>query len=67
VSLTAEDLWPLVQKLPREEQLRLARRALASRSSTDAEAYQRQPVGDEEFSLGEDDALAWEAEGWEAR
>jgi hypothetical protein len=65
VSLTAEDLWPLVQKLSREEQLRLARRALASRSSTDATAYERQPVGGEEFGPGDDDALAWESGGWD--
>ena len=65
MSLTAEDLWPLVQKMSREEQLRLARRALAS-VGYDATAYARRPVRDEELSGGDDeDPLAWEGEGWD--
>jgi len=65
LSLNADDLWPLVQKLPREEQLRLARRTLASRGGHDAGAYQQHPVSDDEFGSDEDDSLAWEAEGWD--
>jgi hypothetical protein len=65
VSLNADDLWPLVQKLPREEQLRLARRALASPGSADAAAYERQPVREGEFNT-DDDAMAWESEGWDS-
>lgn len=67
VPLSAEDLWPLVQKLPHHEQVRLAKLALraASReSSSDAEAYRIFPPRPEEFH-SDDDALAWEAEGWE--
>jgi hypothetical protein len=63
--LVAEDLWPLVQKLPQEEQVRLARLALgaAARGERDSEAYRMAPPAAEEFST--DDALGWEAEDWE--
>ncbi len=66
--LKAEDLWPLVQKLPHDEQVRLAKLALmaASRRPTgDAEAYRIAPPGADEFR-SDDDPLAWEAEGWES-
>lgn len=65
--LTAEDLWPLVLKLPHEEQVRLAKlalRAATQSSSSDAEAYRAAPPLAEEFSSDED-PLAWEADGWE--
>jgi hypothetical protein len=65
--LKAEDLWPLVQKLPHDEQVRLAKLALMAASrepSGDAEAYRTAPPAPEEFS-SDDEALAWEAEGWE--
>ncbi len=65
--LTADDLWPLVQKLPHDEQVRLAKlalRAAATGPETDAEAYQAAPPAPDEFS-SDDDSLAWEAEGWE--
>ena len=65
--LTAEDLWPLVQKLPHDEQVRLARLALhaAARSGgSDAETYRAHPPGRDEFS-SEEEPLAWEAEGWD--
>jgi hypothetical protein len=64
--LTAEDLWPLIQKLPRDQQVRLAKLALmaASNSREESEAYRCAPPGPEEFSSNED-PLAWEAEGWE--
>lgn len=62
---TAQDLWPLVQKLPREERLRLAKLALRSATvGDDATAYGATPVGVDEFSADED-PLAWDAEGWE--
>src|SRR5262249_55197591 len=51
-SLKAEDLWPLVQRLSRDERVRLAKLALGAAS--------RDPSGD-----SDDEALAWEAEGWE--
>jgi hypothetical protein len=67
MELTADDLWPLVAKLPREEQVRLARRALAREAGAaeEAETYRQLPVGPDEFANETDDPLAWEAEGWE--
>jgi hypothetical protein len=64
--LTADDLLPLVAKLPHAEQVRLAYLALraARDGSRDAAAYQAKPVRPEEFSQ-DDDGAAWEAEGWE--
>lgn len=66
-TLTAQDLWPLLLKLPHDEQVRLAKLALhaASRAgSEDARAYASAPPAAEEFSVAED-PLAWEAEGWD--
>lgn len=67
-TLTAEDLWPLVRKLPHDEQVRLARLALraatARSGAADAEAYRATPPAADEFSHDED-PLAWEAEGWD--
>ena len=65
----AEDLWPLVSKLPREERIRLVRRALVADilpdTATDAERYRVMPVHPGEFDAGNDDPMAWEADGWE--
>ena len=65
--LTADDLLPLVAKLPHDEQVRLAQLALraARDGSRDAAAYRSKPVRADEFSQ-EDDGAAWESEGWEA-
>ena len=65
-TLTADDLWPLVQKLPQDQQVKLARRALqaAAHGAGDAAAYEAMPPSDSEFS-GDDAAAGWEAEGWE--
>lgn len=66
-TLTAQDLWPLVQKLPHDEQVRLAKlalRAAAQSGSSDAEAYRAAPPSVDEFS-SQEEPLAWEAEGWE--
>ncbi|MFL5351994.1 hypothetical protein [Archangium sp.] len=66
-TLTAQDLWPLVQKLPHDEQVRLAKlalRAAAQGGFPDAEAYRAAPPSVEEFS-SQEDPLTWEAEGWE--
>jgi hypothetical protein len=66
-ALTARDLWPLLLKLPHDEQVRLARLALhaASRGGReDARAYQSVPPAADEFSV-EEDPLAWEAGGWD--
>jgi hypothetical protein len=65
--LTADDLLPLVAKLPHDEQVRLAQLALrAARDSTrDAAAYRATPVRPDEFSQDQEGA-SWEGEGWEA-
>jgi hypothetical protein len=63
---TARELWPLIQRLPREERLRLAKLALrsaAEEGSAEA-AYAEAPVGTDEFSSDEE-SLAWDADGWE--
>ena len=64
--LTADDLWPLVQKLSPDQQMRLAKMTLfaASYPGEDAMAYQAQPPAKDEFGT-EENPLAWEAEGWE--
>ena len=65
-AITANDLWPLVQKLPHDEQVRLAKLALraAAQGTSDGPAYRAAPPRADEFSQ-EDDGLAWEAEGWD--
>ncbi len=70
MSLTADDLWPLLAKLPRPERLKLARLALSQvglpSTATDAERYVACAPGRDELLSGSDDeSLAWEAEGWE--
>lgn len=66
-SLTADDLLPLITKLSRDEQVRLAQLALrAARDATrDAAAYRAMPVLPDELSQDEEGA-SWEGEGWEA-
>jgi len=67
-NLKAEDFYPLLVKLTAEEMVRLAYYALrisAELRNSDAAAYNRQPVGTDEFRPGVPDALAWDAEGWE--
>ena len=65
--LTADDLLPLVAKLPHDEQVRLAQLVLraARDSARDAGTYRAAPVRADEFSH-EEDAGAWDGEGWEA-
>ncbi|HYH99664.1 hypothetical protein [Hyalangium sp.] len=56
-----------MQKLPHDEQVRLAKlalRAAARSGGSDAEIYRASPPGKEEFS-SEEEPLAWEAEGWD--
>ncbi len=64
--MTAQELWPLIEKLPAEEQLYLAKLALraAALGRPAAAAYRAQPPAENEFST-DDEPLAWEAEGWE--
>ncbi|MEW6743936.1 MAG: hypothetical protein AB1486_14385 [Planctomycetota bacterium] len=65
-TITADDIWPLVEKLPSEEQVKLARRALlaAAMSGSDAHAYRAAPPTEDEFGSDEDGG-AWEADGWD--
>jgi hypothetical protein len=65
-TLTADDLWPLVEKLPRDQQVRLARRVLreTAQAGSDADRYRATPAAAGEFD-GEDAAAAWEGDGWE--
>jgi hypothetical protein len=65
-ALTADDLLPLVAKLPHDEQVRLAQLALraAGEAGRDAAAYGATPIRANEFSQDEDGA-SWEGEGWE--
>jgi hypothetical protein len=66
-ALTAQDLWPLLLKLPHEEQVRLAKLALRAASRGDIQdrhTYQSVPPAADEFAV-EEDPLAWEAEGWD--
>ncbi len=64
-TLTADDLWPLVQKLPHDEQVKLARRALRAAALADARVYRAHPPTADEFG-DETSGLDWDAEGWEA-
>jgi hypothetical protein len=62
-ALTAQDLWPLLLKLPHEEQVRLAKLALRAALRGDIQdrhTYQSVPP-----AAVEEDPLAWEAEGWD--
>lgn len=63
-ALTADDLLPLIAKLPHEEQVRLAKMALRAASGDDAAAYRTSPPAVDEFGAA-DEALAWDADGWE--
>lgn len=65
--LTAEDLVPIIARLSHDEQVRLAKialRAAASSSYAETAAYRTAPPGPTEFT-SDDEALAWEADGWE--
>ncbi|MDQ3037954.1 MAG: hypothetical protein M3Y87_36500 [Myxococcota bacterium] len=62
--LRAEDLLPLIAKLPREQQVKLARLALSAARAGDAAAYAASPVSPAELGT-EDDSLGWDAEGWD--
>ena len=66
-ALTAQDLWPLVSKLSHEEQVRLAKLALAAAGhdpGADVQQYRSSPPGPDELKA-DPDALAWESEGWD--
>src|SRR5690349_20911745 len=53
LELKAQDLWPLVAKLSHDEQVRLAKLALAAAGrvpAADGQQYKASPPGAEEFS-----------------
>jgi hypothetical protein len=61
-SLTADDITPLVASLPDSERIRLLR--WMSPHGAGAAAYRVAPPTDDEFP-GDEEPLAWEADGWE--
>jgi hypothetical protein len=64
-SRSADDFWPEIVRLSHKEQLRLAKLALKAASlGESAAAYQGTPPLPDEFST-DDDALSWDADGWE--
>jgi hypothetical protein len=68
MALTADDLVPLLARLPRSEQVRLARIALAAAAhgpNGDAAAYAARPPQPEELADGPSELLGWDAEGWD--
>ncbi len=60
--LTVDELLPLVARLSPKERVRLFR--LVGAAAGDADTCQAAPPTAEEFASDED-ALAWDAEGWE--
>ena len=61
--LTADDIMPLVASLSDSERVKLLRRIAAPHGS-DASSYRAAPPTRDEFD-GEDQPIAWEAEGWD--
>ena len=66
-TITAQDLWLLVRKLPKDEQVHLARlvlRAASASGASDSAAYRSTPPKIDELTA-DDEMLAWEGDGWE--
>ena len=63
-SLSAEDLFPLVDSLSPKERIRLLRFMSGRPAGDDRARYDALPPQKDEFSTDEE-PLAWEAEGWE--
>jgi len=62
--LSAEELFPLVDRLPPQERLRLLRLISLRPAADDRDAYVALPPRHDEFS-SDTDLLAWEADGRE--
>ena len=62
--LTAEELFPLVDRMSVHERLRLLRLISLRPGADDRDAYLALPPRHDEFS-SETDPLAWDADGWE--
>jgi hypothetical protein len=63
MSLTADDILPLVASLTPQERVRLLR-LITSPPGADVAVYRSAPPTANEFSTDED-LLAWEADAWE--
>jgi len=62
--LTAEELFPLVDRLSPQERLRLLRLISLRPASDGPDSYRVLPPRHDEFS-SDTDPLAWDADGWE--
>ena len=62
--LSAEELFPLVERLSPKERLRLLRLISLRSAADDHDAYLALPPRHDEFS-SDTDPLAWDADGWE--
>jgi len=62
--LSAEELFPLVDRLSPQERLRLLRLISLRSAADDHDAYLALPPRHDEFS-SDTDPLAWDADGWE--
>jgi len=62
--LSAEELFPLVDRLSSQERLRLLRLISLRPAPDDLDAYHTLPPRHDEFS-SDADPLAWDADGWE--
>jgi hypothetical protein len=63
-SLSAEDIFSLVDCLSPQERIRLLRLISTHAAADDRDCYNALPPRNNEFSTDEE-PLAWEAEGWE--
>ena len=61
--LTADHVFPLVERLTPQERVRLLR-LIAASPGGDSAVYRAVPPGKDEFS-SEEEPFAWDAEGWE--
>jgi len=62
--LSAEEVFPLVDRLSAHERLRLLRLISLRPAADDREAYLALPPRPDEFS-SDTDPLAWDSDGWE--
>jgi hypothetical protein len=64
-AMTVEDILPFVSGLTPKERVRLLRLITERHDADDAAVYAAVPPRRDEFFSAED-ALGWEADGWEA-
>ncbi len=63
--MTADDILPLIAGLTPQERLRLIRLLTEQPSADEATIYRIIPPRPDEFA-GDEETLAWDAEGWES-